>query len=258
MAGGPVGPSLREPAASETTGWVPLEHMEPTGDLPGLETLPGLSGLVAQGVWWLSPITLLVRVDWRRRMVAISMSGATGGGRVYGPWFGLRPPTFSRKGSDTATPRTVRYRAGPRPQWGAGVGNDPGLPDHHASPQRASWFRLLPMRATWRVPSSSILHATAYGRCSRPVYAVQSQPPSGEPSRSPSCAICPMYSRPAMDRLPHGPLPLPVLAHQSLVIRSGQGNRLRPLPEFRTCAPCVLSQTDLRDRTQPRDRTLCS
>jgi len=45
---------------------------------------------VEQCAPWLSHITLLVRVDGQRRMVEISLSGATGGGRVYGPWHGLR------------------------------------------------------------------------------------------------------------------------------------------------------------------------
>ena len=90
MEGRGKGPSLRQQAATETSWWAPLEHMEQAGDLWGLGTLPGLSGLVEQCVPWLSHITLLVRVDGQRRMVEISLSGATGGGRVYGPWHGLR------------------------------------------------------------------------------------------------------------------------------------------------------------------------
>ena len=54
----------------------------------------------------------------------------------------IEAPTFSRKGSDTATPRTVRYRAGPRPQWGARVSNDPGLPDRYSAVVATAIFDL--------------------------------------------------------------------------------------------------------------------
>jgi hypothetical protein len=44
-----------------------------------------ISSLLVQCAPWLSHITLLDRVNGQRRMVEISKSGATGGGRVYGP-----------------------------------------------------------------------------------------------------------------------------------------------------------------------------
>jgi hypothetical protein len=53
------------------------DYTEHTGDM--------LSSLLVQCTRQLSHITLLDRVNGQRRMVEISKSGATGGGRVYGP-----------------------------------------------------------------------------------------------------------------------------------------------------------------------------
>ena len=53
----------------------------------GCTPATGLSGAVRPAAGSHKPS---FRVGWQRRMEEISMSGATGGGRVYGSWFGLR------------------------------------------------------------------------------------------------------------------------------------------------------------------------
>ena len=53
---------------------------------------------LVQCAQWLSHITLLFRVGWQRRMVEISLSGVTGGDRVYGLWSGLRHRRHPERG----------------------------------------------------------------------------------------------------------------------------------------------------------------